>query len=76
MKSNFRNMLRYSIFLSLVAAPAFGAVTVLTVPFTPSSPAIPHTAIIGVQVTLGATVNLGGSTDTFHSSSPLLALTE
>jgi hypothetical protein len=48
--------------------PALGAVTVKTVPFNPSNPSTPHTAIIGVQLILGATVSLGGSTDTFTYS--------
>jgi hypothetical protein len=52
----------------LACVPTFGAVTVKPVPFNPANLAAPHTAIIGVQLILGATVDLGGSTDSFTYS--------
>jgi hypothetical protein len=57
--------------LALIAAaalPALGAVTVKTVPFDPHNFSTPHTAIIGAQLILGATVDLGGSADAFQYS--------
>ena len=53
---------------ALATLPAWGAVTVKTVPFDPNNLSTPHTAIIGAQLILGATVDLGGSSDTFHFS--------
>jgi hypothetical protein len=48
--------------------PALAAVTVKPVPFDPTNFSTAHTAILGVQLILGATVDLGGSTDTFTFS--------
>ncbi len=53
------------------ALPGFGItpVTVMTVPFNRFEFSQPHTAVItGVSATLGATVNLGGSSDSFTFS--------
>jgi len=57
-------------FLGLASAcgPAFGAVTVKPVPFDPAHLTTPHTAILGVNLILGATVDLGGSADSFTFS--------
>jgi hypothetical protein len=44
------------------------AQVVSTVPLDPTNPAAPHTAYPGADIVLGATVNLGGSTDTFTYS--------
>lgn len=52
----------------LSSLSAFGAVTVKPVPFNPANLSAPHTAIIGVNLILGATVDLGGSSDTFQYS--------
>ncbi len=52
----------------LACLPTFGSVTVKPVPFNPNSLATPHTAILGVNLILGATVDLGGSTDAFTYS--------
>ena len=68
MRGNLKFWIRLLGITILAGPPTFAAVTVKPVPFTPSNFAIPHTAILGVQLTLGATVNLGGSTDTFQYS--------
>jgi hypothetical protein len=60
--------MQLSAFAFLACLPAFGSVTVKPVPFNPNNLAAPHTAIIGVNLILGATVDLGGSTDTFTYS--------
>ena len=52
----------------LACLPAFGSVTVKPVPFNPNNLAAPHSAILGVNLILGATVDLGGSTDVFTFS--------
>lgn len=46
----------------------YGAVVVQPVPWIPATPTSPHTVITGVQATLGAAVNLGGSSDSFTYS--------
>ena len=53
---------------AVAALPMLAAVTVKTVPFNPANLSQPHTAILGVQLILGATVDLGGSSDTFTYS--------
>src|SRR5437762_1524406 len=54
--------------IALACAPAFAAVTVKPVPFDPKNLAVPHTAILGVNLILAATVDLGGSADSFTYS--------
>lgn len=54
--------------IALACAPAFAAVTVKPVPFDPKNLATPHTAILGVNLILAATVDLGGSADSFTYS--------
>lgn len=44
------------------------AVVVQPVPWIPGNPTSPHTVITGTSATVGATVNLGGSTDSFTYS--------
>jgi hypothetical protein len=68
MKGKLEFWMRLSVIAVLACLPAFAAVTVMPVPFNPANFSQPHTAIIGVQLTLGATVNLGGSTDTYQYS--------
>ena len=45
--------------------PAFAAVTVKPVPWDPTNLTSPHTVVAGTVATLTATVDLGGSADTF-----------
>jgi hypothetical protein len=52
----------------LVMVPLSSAQAVSTVPWDPTNPAAPHTAYPGANIVLGATVNLGGSSDTFTYS--------
>jgi hypothetical protein len=52
----------------LTALPAFAAVTVMPVPWDPTNFLSPHTVVSGTVATLTATVNLGGSTDSFTYS--------
>jgi large repetitive protein len=68
MKGNLEFGMRLSVIAVLACLPAFAAVTVMPVPFNPADFTQPHTAILGVQLILGATVNLGGSTDTYQYS--------
>jgi large repetitive protein len=69
MKGILRFWMQLPLLTVLACAPALAAVTVKTVPFDPTNPANPaHTAILGVQLILGATVDLGGSTDSFTYS--------
>lgn len=67
-----RGMLRFwtGLFgvLILACTPVFASVTVKTVPFDPKKPSTAHTAILGQQLILGATVDLGGSSDSFTFS--------
>jgi len=68
MKGNLEFGIRLSAIAILACLPAVAAVTVKPVPFNPANFSQPHTAILGVQLTLGATADLGGSTDTYQYS--------
>lgn len=68
MKRNLKSWIRFSAVTMLASLPALAAVTVKTVPFDPAHLSTPHTAILGVQLILGATVDLGGSSDSFTYS--------
>ncbi len=68
-----RHSSAWVVFTMLAAASAAHAqggpaVVVMPVPFSPSNLTDPHTVISGVPATLGATVNLNGSTDSYTYS--------
>ena len=54
----------------LTALPVFAVtpVTVMPVPWIPTNPTSPHSVVTGTTATLAATVNLGGSGDSFTYS--------
>ena len=69
-KSMTRHFIHSMVFIMLAAVSAQAAIgpVVQPVPWNPANLADPHTVIAGAQATLGAAVNLNGSTDTFTYS--------
>lgn len=71
MKEMVRVILRYRTLLFVALVALLGAqvataqVTIKTVPLDPANPTTPHTTYNGATITLGATVDVNGSSDPF-----------
>jgi hypothetical protein len=65
---NFRHWLQFSMIAAVLSAPGMAQVVVKTVPWIPTNASSPHTVITGVQAILGATVDVGTSSDAFTYS--------